>query len=299
MERRQISYDSRLFNHDRLGHFPDPDEVHLDDYVPESHAQYDAAHGPSRSSRSSLSQRAQVRNPGGGMDFIRSGNYSERTSDARGFGRADDLWQDFESRYIPNSMLSGPASTRPINSSNLITLGAVGAGREPSSPATEDTDSQQASSTHFTRLPFNHGAYADGHVVSDTGPLDFVPEFYQRTTNLQLNSVLNRQSSDQNRFPTIESIARILAILARPNSNAAATASVKPIQPLLKKPLDDAALDPEYSNECTICIENMTAGDIATFLPCDHWFHDECILPWLSEQRTCPICRSPIQERVV
>ncbi|KAH7029723.1 uncharacterized protein B0I36DRAFT_350549 [Microdochium trichocladiopsis] len=210
------SQDSWVVNDDRPGHFPDPDEVDLDDYLTGSYAQYDAAHGPGHSSRPSLGQRAQTRNPGDGRDFIRSGNYSERTGGARGFGRADHLWQDLDSRHIPNSMLSGPASTRPINFSNLITLGTGRARHEPGSPATEDNESQLASWTHFAGRPFNHDAYTDGHVVPDIGAqdfrLDFVPDFNQRTTNLQLNSVLNHQSSDQNRSPAIESIARILTI---------------------------------------------------------------------------------------
>lgn len=29
-------------------------------------------------------------------------------------------------------------------------------------------------------------------------------------------------------------------------------------------------------------------------LPCDHFFHIDCIVPWFKEQKTCPICGSHV-----
>jgi hypothetical protein len=40
----------------------------------------------------------------------------------------------------------------------------------------------------------------------------------------------------------------------------------------------------------------MKEGDMATFLPCNHWFHEECVTLWLKEHNTCPICRTPIEK---
>ncbi|KAH8742983.1 hypothetical protein F5883DRAFT_50461 [Diaporthe sp. PMI_573] len=49
--------------------------------------------------------------------------------------------------------------------------------------------------------------------------------------------------------------------------------------------------------ECTICIDEMNLGDEVTVLPCKHWFHGECVVLWLKEHNTCPICRTPIEKR--
>ena len=52
-------------------------------------------------------------------------------------------------------------------------------------------------------------------------------------------------------------------------------------------------LDPEKKN-CIICLEDFKNGDKATFLPCIHIFHTNCIKNWLKTQNTCPICKSKL-----
>lgn len=42
------------------------------------------------------------------------------------------------------------------------------------------------------------------------------------------------------------------------------------------------------SKECAICLES---GGKICVLECEHSFHKDCILQWLRESRTCPICR--------
>ena len=43
---------------------------------------------------------------------------------------------------------------------------------------------------------------------------------------------------------------------------------------------------------CSICLGEFTAGDLVKELPkCWHYFHADCILPWLANTNTCPMCR--------
>lgn len=42
---------------------------------------------------------------------------------------------------------------------------------------------------------------------------------------------------------------------------------------------------------CAICREAFVAGDALKQMPCNHEFHQECIVTWLQSNNTCPICR--------
>ncbi|XP_019720906.1 E3 ubiquitin-protein ligase RNF126-B-like [Hippocampus comes] len=46
--------------------------------------------------------------------------------------------------------------------------------------------------------------------------------------------------------------------------------------------------------ECTICREEYSPGESARKLPCLHFFHSECIVPWLELHDTCPVCRKSL-----
>ncbi|RDA87401.1 hypothetical protein CP532_7008 [Ophiocordyceps camponoti-leonardi (nom. inval.)] len=94
-----------------------------------------------------------------------------------------------------------------------------------------------------------------------------------------------------------EALDRIITQLmeANPQSNAAPPASEEALRNLERKPVDQDMLKGESKTECTICIEDMTTGDRAVVLPCKHWFHEECVVLWLKEHNTCPICRTAIE----
>lgn len=95
-----------------------------------------------------------------------------------------------------------------------------------------------------------------------------------------------------------EALDRIITQLmeANPSSNAAPPASEAAIEKLQKKKLDREMMG-DGKAECTICIDDMKLGDEVTVLPCNHWFHEECVVLWLKEHNTCPICRAPIEKR--
>lgn len=96
-----------------------------------------------------------------------------------------------------------------------------------------------------------------------------------------------------------EALDRIITQLmeANPQSNAAPPATEQAIEKLEKKKLDKEMIGESDKVECTICIDEMSEGDEVTVLPCKHWFHGECVVLWLKEHNTCPICRAPIEKR--
>ncbi|XP_052206179.1 E3 ubiquitin-protein ligase SDIR1 isoform X2 [Diospyros lotus] len=42
---------------------------------------------------------------------------------------------------------------------------------------------------------------------------------------------------------------------------------------------------------CSVCLEQVTVGELVRSLPCLHQFHATCIDPWLRQQGTCPVCK--------
>ena len=44
---------------------------------------------------------------------------------------------------------------------------------------------------------------------------------------------------------------------------------------------------------CPICSEDYVVTEEVLRVPCSHYFHSACVMPWLEAKRTCPMCRYP------
>lgn len=69
------------------------------------------------------------------------------------------------------------------------------------------------------------------------------------------------------------------------------------VEQVLKLPSVDFDLsdEPAHQTSCAVCIEEYNVGDKLRQLPCQHVFHTECIVPWLTERHTsCPLCKAQV-----
>jgi len=61
---------------------------------------------------------------------------------------------------------------------------------------------------------------------------------------------------------------------------------------LTEKTIDEEAQRIEL---CTVCMFNYELGDKVKYLPCRHYFHVDCIVPYLSSYgQNCPVCKAKV-----
>jgi hypothetical protein len=60
---------------------------------------------------------------------------------------------------------------------------------------------------------------------------------------------------------------------------------VSPFTPSAGRPADD----------CSVCLEKYGRGDTVLTLPCLHFFHQSCAIPWLKANKTCPVCKKEVE----
>lgn len=59
-----------------------------------------------------------------------------------------------------------------------------------------------------------------------------------------------------------------------------------------KRAMDDNGDDDQRANKiCVICQDELGKEGTSVAMPCDHEFHDKCIVRWLEQAHSCPICR--------
>eukprot|EP00696_Hemimastix_kukwesjijk_P007557 gnl/Hemi2/1955_TR699_c0_g1_i1.p1 gnl/Hemi2/1955_TR699_c0_g1~~gnl/Hemi2/1955_TR699_c0_g1_i1.p1 ORF type:complete len:485 (+),score=89.42 gnl/Hemi2/1955_TR699_c0_g1_i1:114-1568(+) len=64
---------------------------------------------------------------------------------------------------------------------------------------------------------------------------------------------------------------------------------------MVKKTTESKSLEKRDGDQtCVVCMSDLKLGEKVRVLPCKHFYHVECIDEWLRRNKTCPVCKHPI-----
>ncbi|GAA0156892.1 ubiquitin-protein ligase [Lithospermum erythrorhizon] len=126
----------------------------------------------------------------------------------------------------------------------------------------------------------NHSRHRSWIILQFIGP-DQLPNQIQSPNSVRLSN------DDTN----LEGLIQELTQNDRPGPLPAPRTAIETLPTVMITPTH-LSNDPH----CPVCKDEFEIGVEVKELPCKHFYHMNCIIPWLHIHNTCPVCRSEVQD---
>ena len=80
-----------------------------------------------------------------------------------------------------------------------------------------------------------------------------------------------------------------------PNHYGTPPASEDKVNNLKREEVTENQMNKYKDKECTVCKDNYKVNETVVYMPCNHNFHNDCLIPWLKIHNSCPVCRYQIK----
>lgn len=107
-----------------------------------------------------------------------------------------------------------------------------------------------------------------------------------------LNNIIE-SVNNENEDGEIDNIIQYL-MANDPNKYGNPPTSKETLEKLKEKTINEdelTELKKTNSIDCSVCKDEFDLQSKLLKLPCNHYFHGECVKPWLEQRNSCPTCR--------
>ena len=138
--------------------------------------------------------------------------------------------------------------------------------------SSRNNNEENSSNNLLNHILFSQGA---AHPRSSHGLLDLILNYaFIQNYNRNLENIINQiLMNDNNKY-------------GNPPASQSAVDKLENFK-ISEKKLKEFGIE----NSCPVCKEDFIVNEDCLLMPCEHHFHKDCLIPWLKERNSCPVCR--------
>ena len=189
--------------------------------------------------------------------------------------------KEFNKLYIPNIDIQcnycGNTFCEELENNISINSESHPIHYEPFSSRNMNNNNNNNNNENNSSDLLNHILFTQGvpHPRSSVGLLDLILNYaliqnYNRNLENIINQIL---MNDNNKY-------------GNPPASQSAVDKLENFK-ISEKKLKEFGIE----NSCPVCKEDFIVNEDCLLMPCEHHFHKDCLIPWLKERNSCPVCR--------